>query len=275
MQLGFGKVFAVSLASLAIAARAAFAADAPPTPPALPSIDTLVSNVLDRIVWGQKQTFGSQYSFTRIKAVEELKEDGTLSDRDEKQYEIFPISGHPFVKWVAVNGKPLPRSDRLKEADRERTTRVQLAGVTTPAINKKPLPITPEILAKYELKVLGTELLNGRAMWVLSIKPKPGDLPINKIQDRLANKMAGKVWIDALEYEVAKADLHLTADVKLVGGIVAVVRKFDYLFERSRVDEGVWFTTRSEANIEGREVVLSKRLRYREESKDFKKVGAG
>jgi hypothetical protein len=250
----------------------AVAAQPEPQPP---SIDTLITNVLDRLAWAQKQGFRGQYSYVRIRAIEQLDGDGKANDRDEKQYEVFPIAGRPYSKWVALNGKPLSEKERQSETEREQTTRAKLAGVKTSPVPKKEVPITAELLSRYDFKFLGSTQFNGRLTWVLSFAPKPGDLPEAKMQDRVANKMAGTAWIDAQEYEVVKADLHLTANVKLVGGVVGLMRKFDYILERSRVGDGIWFTTRSEANIEGRELVLNKRVRVRDEARDFKKIRAG
>jgi hypothetical protein len=243
--------------------------------PVRPSIDTLITNVLDRVDWTQKQGFRGQYSYIRLRAIEELDGAGKANDRDEKQYEVFPISGRPYSKWVAVNGKPLAEKDRQLERERELSTRSRLAGVKSAPPPKKDVPITAELLSRYDFKYIGSAQLNGRLTWVLSFSPKAGELPEKKMQDRIANKMAGTVWIDALEFEVAKAELHLTGEVKLVGGVVGTMRKCEYILERTRVDDGIWFTTRSEANIEGRELVMNKHVRFREESKDFKKVSAG
>jgi len=241
--------------------------------PEAPAVGMLITNVMTQMSCVQTQGFRGKYSYTRTKAMEELSDKGTVKEKEEKKYEVFPIYGRPFSRLVQANGKPLPEKERRKETEREVGTRERLAPVKSqPFTSKKEMPLTPEILGRFAFKIEGQETINGRTNWVLSFKPRGEELPENKFQDRIVNKMSGKVWVDALEYEISKADLHLVSHVNLVGGVVGTLRRLDYLLERKRVDDGVWFTSKTEADIEGREVVLSRHVRLREECNDFKKV---
>jgi hypothetical protein len=238
-----------------------------------PSIQTMLTNIMTRMSCVQTQGFRGKYSYTKVKAQEELSSKGTVKEKDEKMYAVYPIYGRPFSKLVQSDGKPLAYPERRKEEEREVTTRQRWEEVKSePYVSKKDLPLTLEILNRFDFKVQGRDTLNGRPVWVLTFKPRGNDLPENKIQDRVVNKMGGTVWVDAEEFEIAKADLHLIENVSLVGGIVGTLRRLNYQLERKRVDEGVWFTAKSEADIEGRQVVVSRHVKLREECTDFKKV---
>ena len=239
-----------------------------------PNVPMLITNIMTRMSCVQTQGFRGKYSFTRVKATEELNSKGSVKEKDEKVFAVFPINGRPFSKLVQADGKPLPDKERRKEEEREAATRQQLAAVKAqPYVGKKEMPLTLEILSRFNFKVEGRDTMNGRPVWVLTFKPRGDELPESKLQDRVVNKMGGKVWIDVEEFEIVKADVHLLENVSLVGGVVGTLRKLDYVLERKRVDDGVWFTAKSEADIEGREVVLSRHVRLREECTDFKKVG--
>jgi hypothetical protein len=244
-----------------------------------PNVEMLITNIMTRMSCVQTQGFRGKYSYTKVKAMEELNGKGAVKEKDEKIYSVYPIHGRPFSKLVQTDGKPLPYKERKQEDEREAATRVRHAVVKSePYVAKKDMPLTLEILSRFDFKVQGRDVIDGRPVWVLTFKPRSDDLPENKLQDRVVNKMGGTVWVDVEEFEIAKADVHLLTNVNLVGGIVGTLRKLDYVIERKRVDDGVWFTARSEADIEGREVVLSRHVRLREQYTDFKRVavdGAG
>jgi hypothetical protein len=236
-----------------------------------PPVGTIVTNVLERLQWAQQQGFRGQFAYTRVKASEQLDERGQVKEREEKTYEVLPIAGRPYSRWVKSQGKPLSEKERKNEEEREREARRQLAQTSTPPALKKELPLTPELLSRFVFTVEGCELLNGRPAWVLTFAPKSGELPVKKMQDRVANRMAGRVWIDTADFEIARAALHMSGEVSLVGGLVGVLRQFNYTLERVRVEAGVWFTTRTATDIAGRELFRSKRVRLVEDSSDFRR----
>ena len=241
-------------------------------PMAQPTAETIISNVIARAQWAQTQNFRGQFAYDRRRASEQLDERSVVKEREEKTYEVFPISGRPFSRLVKSDGKSLPERERKKEEERERSAREQAAQTKSPPAMKKELPLTQDVLGRFVFKVEGSELLNGRPMWVLAFTPKSGELPVKKIQDCVVNRISGRVWIDAAEFEIARAVLHMNGEVSLIGGLVGVLRQFDDTLERARVDDGVWFTTRSVAEIGGRELFRSKRVRLVEEAAGFRRV---
>jgi hypothetical protein len=97
-------------------------------------------------------------------------------------------------------------------------------------------------------------------------------LPVNKLTDRVANKVAGKAWVDAEEWELARLQFWLTDEVTLIGGVVGVLRKFGMTLERTRIEADAWLPTVVDFEMSGRELLTNKRVHYREEATDFKRV---
>ena len=128
------------------------------------------------------------------------------------------------------------------------------------------------MLARYTFKVTGQEAVRGRLAWVVEFAPRSKDLPVNKVTDRVANKVAGKVWVDAEDWELARMKFWLTEEVALIGGIVGVLRKFELLLERTRLEPNAWLPTTVDFAMAGRELLTNKRVHYSEEAKDFKRV---
>jgi hypothetical protein len=107
---------------------------------------------------------------------------------------------------------------------------------------------------------------------VVDFKPKSDDLPINQFADKFINKAAGRVWIDAEDYAIAQAQLHLLEPVSVLGGLVGVVRKFTYDFTRVRTPEGYWFARDMDWHLEGREVVVNRIVDYHEHKLNAQKI---
>ena len=99
---------------------------------------------------------------------------------------------------------------------------------------------------------------------MLEFKPAKKNLPERNIKDRFINKAAGRVWVDEADYVIAKADVHLTESVNVVGGLVGAVWKFNYSFDRERTSDGLWFTRAVDWHLEGREVVFRRAIDYHE-----------
>jgi hypothetical protein len=241
-----------------------------PTEP--PALDVILTNVLKRVNPDPTLKLRSQFEYTRKKITEELDDEGTVTEREEKVHRLIPIHGRSFARLLTVDGHPLEGKELKREEEREQAARADKATSKPKAPAAKRETLTPELLNRYEFKITGQGKVHGRAVWIITFKPKTRPPPENSINDRVANRLAGTVWVDMKEYEVAKLDAHLTGEVSLVGGLIGNLRKFSFKMERQRVGEGEWLPTLTNFEYEGRQLVITKHSRYREESSDFKRV---
>ena len=90
--------------------------------------------------------------------------------------------------------------------------------------------------------------------------------------DRLLNRISGTIWIDAEEFEVARADIQLRSEVNLLGGVIGSLKKLAYTMTRTRVADGVWFNTSSCGDFEGRKLIESMRIKTKSECRNFRPV---
>ncbi|MEQ2009707.1 MAG: hypothetical protein ABMA26_23225 [Limisphaerales bacterium] len=243
--------------------------------PAPPTFAQLASNVVARSKWERTQNTTAQFKFSKTRALEEFDSKGRLEDSKRSRQEWFPINGVPFARLVEKNGNPLTDKERKAEEEREAAVRAGKKPARSPEATKrdKEWQFTDEMLARYTFKVTGQELLRGRPAWVVEFSPRSKDLPVKNVADRVANKVAGKVWVDAEDWELARMKFWLTEEVTLIGGIVGVLRKFELLLERVRVEPNAWLPNVVDFDMAGRELLTNKRIHYREEAKDFKRVG--
>ncbi|HEY2329381.1 MAG TPA: hypothetical protein VGI63_06165 [Verrucomicrobiae bacterium] len=236
----------------------------------LPTMDFLIQQIVARAVNKEDKNdnlFDMNYQYTRTRTWEYRNSSGELKSREEKS---------------SVENKPqriAAKAARLGAANKPATPPVANNGPvsdTNSNIKGKALKVKdysiPNLVSRFQYNLVGRDTLNGRPSFVVDFKPKSDDMPINQFADKFINKAAGRVWIDAEDYAVAQAQLHLAEPVSVLGGIVGVVRKFTYEFTRQRTPEGYWFARNMDWHLEGREVVINRIVDYHEQKLNEQKI---
>ena len=131
-----------------------------------------------------------------------------------------------------------------------------------------------ELASRYRFDLTGRETVNGRPAFVLSFQPRSNDLPVKRKLDRLLNKVAGRVWIDEQDYEIARVDLHLAENVSAWGGLLASVRRFVLRAEQVKVDDVAWLTSFVDAYVDGRILIKSLHMKLRQQNSGFHKIAS-
>jgi len=216
-----------------------FAADSSST-----ALQAILSGVLERakVEDDNDRAFKQTYMFTREKVVEKYNGDGALLSRNIK-------SGTHRVRGVDPDQTPADETPDKKVVTG--TPRNPHPAPQAQSFNKNQL-INADFTNRFDFKLVGQEILDGRNMYVIDFAPADKILPENQIQDRVINKAAGRVWVDTNEFAIAKADLHLTKPVEAGFGILGALWKGTFTFDRARTDDGYWFTRNSSWHAEGR-----------------------
>jgi hypothetical protein len=212
------------------------------------------------------------YQYRKHTISEEVDKKGRLKEHKEKLYDVLVQSGFSSLKLLQVNGQDLPPEELKKQAEHDDAERAKLAD-TKPdkrGDNRENF-LTAELVSKYKFTLVEQKQLKDRPTYVLSFEPK-ANLPIKKLTDRFVNHIAGTVWIDAEDFEIAKADLHLQGEVPLWGGIIGTLRRCDFTLQRIRLSDGVWFSSFSHGIFEGRKLLEPMLIKTMSESSDFRRV---
>jgi len=192
-----------------------------------------------------------------------------VKDRKEKLYQVSFMGGLSYLKLLQLNGQNLSANELKKQEDREAAERQKLTdGKLASKGDVREDFLTADLVAKYNFTFQDKKPINGRNAYVLSFEPKSG-LPIKKFTDRFANQIAGTVWIDAEDFEIARAEIHLQGEVALWGGMVGALKHCRYTLERTRMPDGVWFNSLSHGIFEGRKLMEPMLVRTRSESTNF------
>jgi len=213
------------------------------------------------------------YKYQKRTVTEEIDTKGKLKDRKEKLYEVSLESGLSYFKLLQINGQGLTPKELKKQEDKEAAERAKWMDTKSPQKGDKwENFLTAELVARYKFTLLETRMMNERTTYVLKFEPKSDNLPVKKLTDRFLNHVGGKVFIDAEDFEITRADVHLNAEISLWGGIVGTLRRCDYTLVRTRMPDGVWMNSSSHGVFEGRKLLEQMFIRTNSESTDFRKL---
>ena len=236
------------------------------------SAEAIMQRAVQRAESSASREGRPEYRYEKHTVTEQMDSKGRLKDRQEKLYEVKVEAGLSQLKLVKVNGKELSPEELKKQDEQEREARQKMTD-SQPGKkgDERENFLTAEMVSKYQFTLVDKVTLNGRMAYHLSFAPKPG-LTVNKLTDRFLNQMAGTVWIDAEDFEIARAEIHLLGEVTLWGGIVGTLRECDYTMERTRMPDGAWFNSFSHGYFEGRKLLEPMLIRTRSQSTDFRRV---
>lgn len=216
------------------------------------------------------KTEEKRLSYSERIVTNKLQVDGSLKDREESIYEVVPVNGEPTRKLVQKNGKTPSPSDLKEEArrkrEREASRRREESG------GENTIELDEGLVEKYKFETLGEEVIGGRSVFVLSFKPKSNNPPVRRKIDYVLNRIAGKVWVDEEDYEIARADMHLTESAQLWWGLLASLRAFTLGFEQTRLDDGFWFVKHFDMTMDVRFLLSAVHQKQEGWMSDFKEV---
>ncbi len=213
------------------------------------------------------------YTYTKCTVTEELDASGNVRERKEKVYRVVFQNGSTYLRLLEVNGHAPANVDLKKQSENDLNVR-QLLGQSKPATGQSADNfLTPELVARFDFELIGQTPLNGRMAYQISFKPKNPEPPEHHLVDKLLNRLSGTIWIDSQEFEVAKADVQLRSEVNLLGGVAGSLKKLAYTITRTRVADGLWFSTSSAGNFEGRKLVEAMRVKTKSQSNGFRPLG--
>ena len=259
--------------SIAIVASVLAVATALPgadTTAPLPGFNSLLQHVLQRAKeeGNNDRQFDLRYRYTRAKVTEFRNSAGQLKKREANSSVHVPSPAAPGP------AKPAPPPSAVAKPDPQKNEAVSdtHSNVRGQQVKKSDILLNEDLVSRFQFTVTGREPVNGRPAFVVDFVPANKKLPERNLKERFINKAAGRIWIDAADYSLVKADLHLTQQVNVAWGLVGAVWKFNYSFERKRTSDGLWFPSRVDWHLEGREVVVNRIVDYHETTSEVQRV---
>lgn len=238
-----------------------------------PSANDVMQKAVARAQQAATRTGLAAYCYSKVTVTEELDAAGKVKERKERLYQIWFRAGATYARLLKVNGRPPGAADAKLQANNETNLRQVVGGSKSANGDNRESFLKPELVARYGFTMVGEASVNGRRAYQIAFQPKTPPLPVRHNFDRLLNRISGTIWIDAEEFEIARAELRLGSEVDLLGGVVGCLKKLAYTLTRTRVAEGVWLNTFSSGDFEGRKLLDSLRIKTRSQSIDFRPLG--
>ena len=236
----------------------------------LPSLDALSKVVRTNLVRDERETF--RYAFKERRTDVHANPFGKIGTGGTRVFEVYP-SPTPrltYRRLIERDGMPVGAAE-LAEQDRQyrlRVADVQKAAAqeTDDARRTREQDIErarqrgqqrlDDVLGALRFKVESRTTYEGVPSIVVSFTPSPDANPSTR-DGKIAQKFAGKVWIDEAASEVMQVEATSVDDLSFGFGVIARVNEgTTATVTRRPVEGGLWMPTKLTLNGRGRAAVF-------------------
>src|SRR6266478_3275223 len=204
------------------------------------------------------------YAGSQSEEETEFEGDGRVKKREANEYTFFYLNGQEVTTLVKKDGKPLSEAEQKKENEKtqkrieehqKRTAKKEAKEEKAKEEGKSDEKDEPGIeifLRACQFVNPRRERFRGQDVLVFDFEPNPEFKP-HKLVEKLAQKLAGVVWVDEKAHDVARLEAYFTGDMKLAGGLLASLQKgSSIVYEQAFVNNEVWLPTYLEAHFGAR-----------------------
>jgi hypothetical protein len=201
------------------------------------------------------------YAGSQSEEETEFEGDGKVKKHEINEYTFFYLHGDEITTLVKKDGKPLSEAEQKKENQKtqKRIEEHQKREAKKEAKEEKAKeegknnegdePGIEVFLRACQFVNPRRERFRGQDVLVFDFEPNPEFKP-HKLVEKLAQKLAGVVWVDEKAHDVARLEAYFTGDMKIAGGLLANLQKgTSFVYEQGFVNNEVWLPTYMEAHI--------------------------
>ena len=223
----------------------------------------------------------NEYTYTRRNTERKINDRGEVTEEKVTVHEVYPVYGYGRVyKLVAENGVALAgeraakeekrAADQLLKAEREAAKRLaEWERRKAAAEQKREAARQKEggaadkaddeddrgggnvtisaFLRACEFVSPRREMFRGRETIVFDFRPRPGFKPSSRIESVVA-KLVGVAWVDPVEKHVVRLEARFAEAFKAAGGLASLRPGSAFVFEQTRLADGVWLPRFSQVN---------------------------
>ena len=231
----------------------------------------LMVKVIERLNWYDEEQIDARFSARMTREIRRFDGDGEVESEDVGEFDVVPVEGEPFTRRLTINGRPLNDDERQREAEREATFRKEVLqrraeGAPPEEPAQDELVFDMALIDRYDFVIESVEQFRNRPSYVISFRPRPGDLPVVRRIDYALNSARGRVWVDRATHEPARAEFELIRPVRLWWGLLGVIDRARGSIDRRPIlgDDNTWARLQYETYLDSR-VLFSRtrRLEFR------------
>jgi hypothetical protein len=222
----------------------------------IPDIRQLMLQVMDH--QKQLEKVRENYTYHSSNTVQDIDSSGKVTKTESEESEVFFINSHRIERTVAKDGKPLSDRDQKKEQERidKLVAKAQSTPPGTPLENRDESISITRILDIMQVTNPRREIFRGRSTIVFDFAGRH-DAKTHGLAEDASKKIAGTLWVDEKDRQVARMEAHFTDNFHVAGGLLANVQKgSSFYFDQAPVNGEIWFPTEAEGHVEARVLLL-------------------
>jgi hypothetical protein len=206
------------------------------------------------------------YTFHRLVTEEDLDDKGAIVKTTTMEREIFFVNGHRIGRLVKRNGIELTGAEEKNEQARVKKL-IETSMKSPPKPRAGQVGLIGEILPMATITNPRRIQFHGRNTLAYDFAGDPHAKGKNT-NENAAKKMAGTLWFDETDHQVARMEVHFYDNFRIAGGFLASVQKgTTFEVERSPIGDGLWMETSNDQHVSARIVV--KNFRQNTHARDF------
>jgi len=170
-----------------------------------------------------------------------------------KTHQVFSIAGSDYYMPIAIDDEPLPADQQARELQRLKEEADRRSHETTMQALRRSEQYSKareqngvlllEFTKAFDFTLMGEEMTNGRATYVLYAMPRPGYEPPNRTA-KILTGMRGRLWIDKESSYLIKGEAEVLRSVSIFGFLARVLPGTRMELEMIPVTESVWLVSR-------------------------------
>jgi hypothetical protein len=217
-------------------------------------------------------------NYTGRRATEETEFDGSgkVTKVEREEYTFFFLDGEEISTLVGKdgnllseaelgreNGKTKKRIEEIQKRQAKKDQKEEKAREQGKEDKDSDDPGIDVFLRACQFVNPRHERFRGQDVLVFDFEGNPEYKP-KKMAEKIVQQLAGVVWIDERQHEVARLEAYFVKDFRFGGGLVANLQKgTSFIFEQAFVNNEVWLPTYTEVHV-GVRVLLVKGLKVNE-----------
>lgn len=193
------------------------------------------------------------YTYVQRTETRDRSSEGKIVKTETETFDVIMIGEKRFQKLIARDDKPLPENEARKAQERfDKALRRQDAQTTQESKDDdEGRAILLELPDAFVFTLVGRETMDGRPVWVIDGKPKPGYRGKAKRWE-LLTKFEGRLWIDESELQWVRVEVLTIAPVSFGWVLARLDPGAKITFQQSRVNSELWLPSRATTELQAR-----------------------
>ena len=221
----------------------------PPTFRPLPDIPTLMHQV--EAHQRDDESRLRNYIYHQIQTLAQTDSHGGVKKQETQAYDVFWIDGVPVRKLISKDGSPISAVDLKKEDDRidKEVRKVKDRRDRNDSKGEQTDPRGNDEVTVSRILELGTfsnprrVQIAGRDTIAVDYAGDPHARTHNRAEEAV-HDLAGTIWIDEQDCEIARTEGHFFRAFKIGGGLVADIREGTrFTMQQAKINNDVWLPT--------------------------------